>query len=425
MARRLSLPLRRPGAHAPRQAQDDHIRDLIEQVLFTSPGERVNRPDLRQRAAAAGLRAERRALGRRDPVRRAGRAAAVAGRPDPGRCRHRLRPGRDAPHRGPVHRAPHPGAAQRPVHQAGSGLMRYVCCDERRREAVSATNLLNGIDFLEVVDRAADPAERQRRLRIQFLKPPAGALLTVTAANIRITGGARVTGITVEEIVGWTGEVLEVRVDRRGDYATYTLAFVTTGGLPLPGLDPSLAAVDFSFKIECPTDFDCQVDCACQTESEDAPEIDYLARDYTSFRRLILDRLAAINPDWQERNPSDLGVASGRGAELRGRSPQLPARRRRHGGHAGDRAPPRFGGAPRPDGRLPHEPRRQRQGLGPGPARRRRRRSRAALPHQAADTCPRRRGRDYRPWLAGLPPCPRRRRDRLRDDGRPAPLHGA
>lgn len=25
-------------------AEDDHIRDLIEQVLFTAPGERVNRP---------------------------------------------------------------------------------------------------------------------------------------------------------------------------------------------------------------------------------------------------------------------------------------------------------------------------------------------------------------------------------------------
>jgi phage baseplate assembly protein W len=24
---------------------DDHIRDLVEQVLFTNPGERVNRPD--------------------------------------------------------------------------------------------------------------------------------------------------------------------------------------------------------------------------------------------------------------------------------------------------------------------------------------------------------------------------------------------
>ena len=26
-------------------SEDDHLRDLIEQVLFTSPGERVNRPD--------------------------------------------------------------------------------------------------------------------------------------------------------------------------------------------------------------------------------------------------------------------------------------------------------------------------------------------------------------------------------------------
>jgi phage baseplate assembly protein W len=35
------------GAHgrtAP-TGYDDHVRDLIEQVLFTNPGERVNRPD--------------------------------------------------------------------------------------------------------------------------------------------------------------------------------------------------------------------------------------------------------------------------------------------------------------------------------------------------------------------------------------------
>lgn len=25
--------------------EDDHVRDMIEQVLFTNPGERVNRPD--------------------------------------------------------------------------------------------------------------------------------------------------------------------------------------------------------------------------------------------------------------------------------------------------------------------------------------------------------------------------------------------
>lgn len=37
---------------------DDHVRDLIEQVLFTAPGERVNRPEfgcgLRQLVFAAG-----------------------------------------------------------------------------------------------------------------------------------------------------------------------------------------------------------------------------------------------------------------------------------------------------------------------------------------------------------------------------------
>jgi phage baseplate assembly protein W len=27
------------------QSDDDHIRDMIEQLIFTAPGERVNRPD--------------------------------------------------------------------------------------------------------------------------------------------------------------------------------------------------------------------------------------------------------------------------------------------------------------------------------------------------------------------------------------------
>lgn len=33
---------RRTAAQA---GEEDHVRDLIEQVLFTNPGERVNRPD--------------------------------------------------------------------------------------------------------------------------------------------------------------------------------------------------------------------------------------------------------------------------------------------------------------------------------------------------------------------------------------------
>ncbi|UCC61655.1 MAG: putative baseplate assembly protein, partial [Anaerolineae bacterium] len=39
------------------------------------------------------------------------------------------------------------------------------------------------------------------------------------------------------------------------------------------------------------------------------PEIDYLAKDYESFRRLMLDRLSQLVPDWREQSPADLGHA--------------------------------------------------------------------------------------------------------------------
>jgi hypothetical protein len=37
------------------------------------------------------------------------------------------------------------------------------------------------------------------------------------------------------------------------------------------------------------------------------PEIDYLSKDYASFRRVMRDHLSSLIPDWQEQNPSDIG----------------------------------------------------------------------------------------------------------------------
>lgn len=37
------------------------------------------------------------------------------------------------------------------------------------------------------------------------------------------------------------------------------------------------------------------------------PHIDYLAKDYTSFRQLMLDHLSVLVPTWQEDSPADLG----------------------------------------------------------------------------------------------------------------------
>jgi phage baseplate assembly protein W len=44
--RQIDIPFRLdPRGRTASTSDEDHVRDLIEQVLFTAPGERVNRPD--------------------------------------------------------------------------------------------------------------------------------------------------------------------------------------------------------------------------------------------------------------------------------------------------------------------------------------------------------------------------------------------
>lgn len=190
--------------------------------------------------------------------------------------------------------------------------MRYSCCDELRRQAVRSHPTLNGIDFLEVIDHTAPvEAERQRKLELHFVKP-LGAL-ALAASNIRIAGGERISTFRLLSVGAGSGpsaNVLTVEVDQPGDFSTYTLRLVTDAlndAVPL-GIDPQLAAIDFSFKVECPSPFDCAPQHQCPDVPEPAPVIDYLAKDYASFRRVMLDRLSALMPQWKERSPADLGV---------------------------------------------------------------------------------------------------------------------
>jgi hypothetical protein len=198
----------------------------------------------------------------------------------------------------------------------------YRCCNDARRSAVKQSGL-NGIDFLEVVDNPADPLElRQRTLYVHFIHPLAPGDLT--AANVRIEGGERIRGIKVisVEVDGVSSpptsppqtlpaSVLVVYVDKTGDFSPYRLRLVRdqSSEEPPQGFDPILCAIDFSFKVACPSDFDCETPQVCPPQARVEPDIDYLAKDYASFRRLIFDRMAALTPQWGERNPADLGVA--------------------------------------------------------------------------------------------------------------------
>lgn len=186
--------------------------------------------------------------------------------------------------------------------------MIYACCDKNRRTEVAGSSL-NGIDYLEVVDEPTqDFADRQRTLHVYFVNDPAPGL---SADNIRIEGGERIRNIQVIPAPVVSGNRLSIEVDTAGDFSIYTLRLVTAEDNPLPpdGIDPMLSAVDFSFKVQCPSDFDCKQEPICLPEPPKPPQINYLARDYASFRRLMIDRMALLMPQWQERNAADMGIA--------------------------------------------------------------------------------------------------------------------
>ncbi|MGD2128569.1 MAG: putative baseplate assembly protein [Lysobacterales bacterium] len=160
---------------------------------------------------------------------------------------------------------------------------------------------LNGIEYLEI-----DSAD-QRTLRIVCVNTKG---MELSKANCRIEGGVRVTGISVETI-SITDNVITVTVNAAGDFSWYTFALVnpTAPEDTATDFDPVLDSIRFSFKAECPSEFDCAENLRCPPEFPAEPLPDYLAKDYDSFRGLMLDRMGQLIPDFHEDNPADFSVA--------------------------------------------------------------------------------------------------------------------
>lgn len=202
--------------------------------------------------------------------------------------------------------------------------MKYYCCDRRRLEVVKLHGTLNGLEYIEVFDSgiSGDPT-RQLTLFVKFIRP-APAL---TKDNFIIDGGERIETVDIE----WTAianalppgepaglvdglapldEFLVIRTKYYGDFSLYTLHVVSGPGSDTPpaGFDPRLSTIPFSFKVQCPSDFDCAEATPCPAPPAQHPRIDYLAKDYASFRRLMLDRMGVLMPGWRTRNPADVGV---------------------------------------------------------------------------------------------------------------------
>ncbi len=170
-----------------------------------------------------------------------------------------------------------------------------------RRAAEGGGPQTNGIVSLEVRDSAGGLV-----LDLECVFPLPAAPDDVRAADISITGGVRrprvaVTGVSAD------GNVLHVGVERRGDFSDYTLR-IARDGAPLPGFDPLLSEIVFGFRRECEAGFDCQRDPVVSSDPLPTAPIDYLARDYQGFRRLMLDRLAVLMPGWKEPGEASMEV---------------------------------------------------------------------------------------------------------------------
>ena len=197
--------------------------------------------------------------------------------------------------------------------------MQYFCKNQRRRDQVrdtltpSGAPKLNGIDHIEVT-------EDQTVLVLYFIHgvpTAADDSDVITPENFVLSGGSRIQNLRVTTVVRIPEQTnaLQLTVNQWGDFSTYRLQLVTSSvdespptGV-VPPLDPQLSGISFSFKVDCPSPFDCPKPADCATPTYPPPQIDYLAKDYASFRQLMLDRLSVTLPGWTERNPADVGVA--------------------------------------------------------------------------------------------------------------------
>ncbi len=168
-----------------------------------------------------------------------------------------------------------------------------------RRTRLLASSSFNGIDFVEVANAA------QTLLRVHFLN--AVSVEGTLASAPAISGGATIPTVAVLPNLAWGWDdghvVLTLQVRQPGDFSIYTLTLAS------PVLDRFFARASFSFKANCPTGLDCRVPAAtCPPDAGNPPPIDYLAKDFLSFRQALLDFSTLRYPNWQERSEADFGM---------------------------------------------------------------------------------------------------------------------
>jgi hypothetical protein len=153
--------------------------------------------------------------------------------------------------------------------------------------------------------------DRNATLVVTFLRPialPAQAYL-LDPRSYTLTGGQRrfPRVLTATPLTATppdpTRPQVRLTLDILGDFSVYTL---TVSG---PDIDPFFASGRLRFRLACGDPFDCRERPAAAAPAPGLPVvIDYLAKDYASFRQALLDFVPTRLPAWTERSEADLGM---------------------------------------------------------------------------------------------------------------------
>jgi len=186
------------------------------------------------------------------------------------------------------------------------------------------TKVITGIEFVQILDPTV-----QTVLHIFFVidpdktVPPLATAADLanpanTAPNIGIdlvalngepaplVVGKRWVSVTVG---GITRACLEIIVDRPGGFVPYRLTLHHIKPATDPNqIDPFLGTIVFDFKQACETGFDCRAEHVCTPDPGVDFPVDYLARDFESFRTALHDFAAQRYPEWAEAIEADFAT---------------------------------------------------------------------------------------------------------------------
>jgi len=147
-------------------------------------------------------------------------------------------------------------------------------------------HFFNGLHAAAILaDISGDPVRARQVFRIR--------------GGTRIVAGSAAGQVQVLSVAAVDASRLSLRVAPVGDYSTYTLQLVWDASL----IDPFFSAIGFKFRPGCFTN-----DCASAPSGRPAPAeaaIDYLAKDYDSFRHTLMVAMAERVPGWASTSEAD------------------------------------------------------------------------------------------------------------------------